>query len=102
MMSACICKQLSNHHLGHLCYRNTSPSGQNYTHEDTHCSMFIMLHITNNRDLGNDHIQMMTDDVASGVRQASPGGPVVKNPPAKAGDVGLVPGVRRVHIPQGN
>ena len=45
---------------------------------------------------------MMTDDVASGVRQASPGGPVVKNPPAKAGDMGLVPGVGRVHMPQGN
>ena len=29
-----------------------------------------------------------------------PGGPVVKNPPANAGDMGLIPGLRRFHIPQ--
>ena len=31
-----------------------------------------------------------------------PGSPVVKNPPAKAGDTDLVPGWGRYHMPQGN
>ena len=31
-----------------------------------------------------------------------PGSPVVKNPPAKAGDTDLVPGRGRYHMPQGN
>ena len=29
-------------------------------------------------------------------------GPVVKNPPANAGDMDSIPGLRRFHIPQGN
>ena len=31
-----------------------------------------------------------------------PGGPVGKNPPANAGDVGLIPGPGRSHMPWGN
>ena len=31
-----------------------------------------------------------------------PGGPVVKNPPANAGDTGLVPSPGRFHMPRGN
>ena len=31
-----------------------------------------------------------------------PGGPVVKNPPANAGDLGSVPGLGRFHMPQGS
>ena len=31
-----------------------------------------------------------------------PGDPVVKNPPANAGDMGLTPGVGRFHMSQGN
>ena len=31
-----------------------------------------------------------------------PGGAVVKNPPANAGDVGLSPGLGRSHMPQSN
>ena len=31
-----------------------------------------------------------------------PGGPVVKNPSANAGDVGSISGAGRFHIPQGN
>ena len=31
-------------------------------------------------------------------RQDSPGGPVVKNPPANAGDMGLIPGLGRSHL----
>ena len=27
-----------------------------------------------------------------------PGGPVVKNPPANAGDMGLIPGLGRSHV----
>ena len=30
-----------------------------------------------------------------------PGGPLDKNPPAKAGDVGLIPGPGRYHMPVG-
>ena len=31
-----------------------------------------------------------------------PGGPVVKNLPASAGDTGSIPGLRRLHMTQGN
>ena len=31
-----------------------------------------------------------------------PGGPVVKNPPTNAGDMGSMPGPGRFHTPQGN
>ena len=31
-----------------------------------------------------------------------PGGSVVKNPPASAGDTASIPGLGRSHIPQGN
>ena len=31
-----------------------------------------------------------------------PGGPVVKNPPANAGDMGSIPGPGWSHMPQGN
>ena len=31
-----------------------------------------------------------------------PGGPVVKNMPAKAEDMGLIPDLRRVHLPRSN
>ena len=31
-----------------------------------------------------------------------PGGPVVKNMPAKAGYMGLIPDLRRVHLPWSN
>ena len=31
-----------------------------------------------------------------------PGGAVVKNPPANAGDTGSIPGLGRPHIPQSN
>ena len=31
-----------------------------------------------------------------------PGGAVVKNPPAKAGDTGSIPGPGRYHMPQSN
>ena len=30
------------------------------------------------------------------------GGPVVKNPPANAGDTGSIPGLERFHMPQGS
>ena len=31
-----------------------------------------------------------------------PGGPVVKNSPANAGDTGLIPGLGRSHMPRSN
>ena len=31
-----------------------------------------------------------------------PGGPVVKNPPVNAGDMGLIPDLRRFHMPRSN
>ena len=34
--------------------------------------------------------------------QGFPGGSVVKNPPANAGDTGLIPGPERSHMPQSN
>ena len=30
-----------------------------------------------------------------------PGGPVIKNPPANAGDIGSIPCLGRSHMPQG-
>ena len=34
--------------------------------------------------------------------QDFPGGTVLKNPPANAGDMGSIPGLRRSHMPQSN
>ena len=31
-----------------------------------------------------------------------PGGPVIRNPPADAGDMGWIPGLGRSHVPWGN
>ena len=36
------------------------------------------------------------------VGKGLPGGPVVKNPPANAGDMGSIPGLGRSHVPRGN
>ena len=36
------------------------------------------------------------------LNRAFPGGAVVKNPPANAGDMGLSPGLGRSHMPQSN
>ena len=36
------------------------------------------------------------------MNQDLPGGTVVKNPPANAGDTGSSPGPRRSHVPQSN
>ena len=38
----------------------------------------------------------------SRIQGPSPGGSVVKNPPANAGDTGSIPGPRRSHMPQSN
>ena len=35
-------------------------------------------------------------------QQGFPGGAVVKNPPANAGDTGLSPGLERSHMPRSN
>ena len=40
--------------------------------------------------------------VKNGVRGRFPGGPVVKNPPASAGDVSLIPAAGRPHMLKGN
>ena len=36
------------------------------------------------------------------MNQGFPGGAVVKNPPANAGDMGSIPGPGRSHMPQSN
>ena len=37
-----------------------------------------------------------------GLEQDFPGGQMVKNPPANAGDMGLIPGPGIFHMPRGN
>ena len=37
-----------------------------------------------------------------GENESFPGGAVVKNPPANAGDMGSIPGLGRSHMPQSN
>ena len=37
-----------------------------------------------------------------GRNQDFPGGPVVRNPPANAGDMGSIPGLGRSHMSQGS
>ena len=39
---------------------------------------------------------------SEGEKQGFPGGAVVKNPPASAGDTGSSPGLGRSHMPQSN
>ena len=56
--------------------------------------------------LGKDVVLEFGDDAARGWYQNStwdfPSGTVVKNPPVNAGDVGLIPGAGRPHMPQSN
>ena len=52
-----------------------------------------------------DTLQDPEGTTISGLRKTTvdfPGGPVVRNPPANAGDKGLIPGSGRFHMPWGN
>ena len=40
--------------------------------------------------------------ITEGNEERLPSGPVVKNLPARAGDTGLIPGLRGSHMPLGN
>ena len=60
---------------------------------------------TLNIDILFDTLQDEEGTTISGLRKTTedyPGGPVVTNPPANAGDIGLIPGSGRFHIPSGN
>ena len=43
-----------------------------------------------------------TQGKAGGLGKGSPGGSVVKNPPANAGDTGSIPDLGKFHMPQSN
>ena len=47
-------------------------------------------------------LYMLHEPEDLGTRQGFLGGPVIKNPPYKAGDTGSVAGRGRSHIPQNN
>ena len=49
---------------------------------------------------GNNFISLKSS--SKDFRLDFPGGSVVKNPPANAGDMGLIPGLGRSHMPWGN
>ena len=60
---------------------------------------------TLNIDILFDTLQDPEGTTISGLRKTTvdfPGGPVVRNPPANAGDIGLSPGSGRFHTPWGN
>ena len=44
----------------------------------------------------------MTNSIKTFKNEDFPGGTVVKNPPAKEGDTGSIPGRGRSHMPRGN
>ena len=46
--------------------------------------------------------EMLENLVSNGLFEGFPGGAVVKNPPANAGDTGSCPGRGRSHMPQSN
>ena len=50
---------------------------------------------------GGDHLVLVDRSVIM-VLEGFPGGPVVKNLPAGAGDLGLIPGPGRFHMSQVN
>ena len=62
--------------------------GENFTHTHTHTH-------THTRTLKTENLNKM------GIRDF-PGGAVVKNPPASAGDTGSSPGPGRSHMPWSN
>ena len=67
-----------------ISYSNLFQALMPYTHTD---SLILILHITEARVSNVGHF---------------PGGAVVKNPPANAGDTGSSPGLGRSHIPRSN
>ena len=52
-----------------------------------------------NRPITNNEIETRIKNLPTG---GFPGGAVVKNPPANAGDTGSSPGPGRSHVPQNN
>ena len=61
------------------------------------------LRTKNNQDnLKESSWKLTPMDIKTYTKQDFPGGAVVKNPPANAGDVGLIPGPGRSHMLQSN
>ena len=61
------------------------------------------LRTKNNQDnLKESSWKLTPMDIKTYTTQDFPGGAVVKNPPANAGDVGLIPGPGRSHMLQSN
>ena len=50
----------------------------------------------------NNIVSNSLKTLKNGPHQDFPGGPVVRNLPAKAGDTGSIPGPGRFHMPQSN
>ena len=63
-----------------------------------HDSKFILFE--DSRTLGELLMQTIKLINSNSYLQDFPGGPVVKNPPANARNVGLIPGLGRFHMPR--
>ena len=66
-----------------------------------------MVNLYNRILYGNEKTEVMTPDTTwmkleNTLIQDFPGGAVVKNPPANAGDTASSPGLGRSHMPQSN
>ena len=61
-------------------------------------SIYCMTPLSKNISLQIQCIEMMLKENDRGF----PGGAVVENPPANAGDTGSIPGLGRSHMPQSN
>ena len=66
----------------------------------------IQVKETNCIQMGREEVKLslFTDDMILDIENPwdIPGGTVVKNPPANAGDTGSSPGLGRCHMPQSN
>ena len=47
-------------------------------------------------------LEVHSEEAVKTVGGDFPGGPVVRNPPANAGDIGSIPGPGRFHMPSNN
>ena len=54
------------------------------------------------RHQGGPHKLLIVSEIKVAMSRDFPGGAVVKNPPANAGDTGSIPGLGRSHMPRSN
>ena len=77
---------------------NLKNTYQSPTYQNFKCKMNILNYLERLKMYNRERIRLTSNFSFEIQDRDSPGGPVAKNPPAKTGHVGLIPGPRRSHM----